>query len=728
MKLKIKGFNRPIIIIIIIIIGLGCALVVKNFLSGTSAYIDNSVQESLQEMLHTLSSPYLAKIDRVEKDLFHIDKIISAASPSRACRMEDLESALDILEDTENASEIAFLDKNCRYITTDGKSGLLDVTLDIVSLFGEGKPMVRFLNWRGGQNRYIIAVPVKDFSIGGHTFSAIIAMFEPETMNEILSTGTFSDKATIMVLDNTGIVVFSNKADVDVTGNHLSVVTAEGDFTHEQTDAIKKDFVTGRNGSLIIDRNGVETFFCYSATTTEQNIVMEVPADIARSSLTQYGSMVSRTILTLSAALSIILLLFVGLFLLNSRNRAIADEANKGRSKLEAANKKLNIAREEAEQASKAKSMFLSNMSHDIRTPMNAIIGYTGLALNHLDDQKHLKDYLTKINQSSNHLLSLINDVLDMSRIESGKTTIDEEKENLIDIMNTISGMSASDAERKAINFTMDCSGIRNENIYCDRLHLNQILLNLISNAIKYTPEGGRVMVSVTQGESKGPDADTYIFKVKDNGIGMSKEFLETVFEPFSRERNSTKSGIQGTGLGMSITKNLVDMMGGDIVVESEKDKGTEITVTLHFTIDRDAVLKGEDQPVEFDFTGRRVLLVEDNELNREIATMILEEAGFKVDEADDGTVALEKIKAASEGDYDVILMDIQMPLMNGYEATRQIRALDTEISRIPIVAMTANSFEEDRKAALDAGMDEHVGKPIDIDRLKEALNKVLAK
>lgn len=398
--------------------------------------------------------------------------------------------------------------------------------------------------------------------------------------------------------------------------------------------------------------------------------------------------------------------------------------------------KRLEEALSLAQSANIAKTTFLNNMSHDIRTPMNAIIGYTGLAISHIDDSDLVKNYLSKIKKSSGHLLSLINDVLDMSRIESGKINIEEKSEDLTDIIATLTDIVYADINSKQQNFAVDTADIADKFIMCDRLRLNQVLLNILSNAIKYTAPGGNISMRIAELSVSPSGYATYEFRIRDNGIGMDQDFQKAIFEPFTRAKSSTLSGIQGTGLGMAITKNLVDMMGGSIKVASELGKGTEIVATFDFKLasqleenklDAGAVCR-EDRPESetFDLTGRKILLVEDNELNREIATMILEEYGCNVTPAEDGNVAVRIMSEAREGDFDLVLMDVQMPTIDGYEATRRIRALGTGISRIPIIAMTANAFEEDRRAALDAGMDDHIAKPIDIGNLKQVLSKFI--
>ena len=528
-------------------------------------------------------------------------------------------------------------------------------------------------------------------------------------------------------------------------------------------------------------------------------------------------------------------------------------------------NQALSDAVAAAETANRAKSTFLSNMSHDIRTPMNAIIGFTTLALSNIDDKERVKDYLAKTLASSNHLLSLINDVLDMSRIESGKIHLEEVEVNLSDVLHDLKTIVSGQIYAKQLELYMDATDVTDEDVYCDKTRLNQILLNLLSNAIKFTPAGGTVSVRVRQLAGKVHGCGQYEFRIKDNGIGMSEEFAKKIFEPFERERTSTVSRIQGTGLGMAITKNIVDMMGGTIEVQTAQGKGSEFIICLpmrtqdeHRPVEKITELEGlkalvvdddfntcdsvtkmlvkvgmraewtlsgkeavlrarqsiemsdvyhayiidwrlpdmngievtrqirslhDNTPIiiltaydwsdieveakaagvtafcskpmflsdlretlmsalgqkqtdaaqellpqkDADFKGRQILLVEDNELNREIAQEILREYGFRVDPAENGAVAVEKVSTAAPGSYDLVLMDVQMPVMDGYTATRQIRALENPaLAGVPILAMTANAFDEDRRRAMESGMNGFLSKPIVIGDLVQELHKIL--
>ena len=569
-----------------------------------------------------------------------------------------------------------------------------------------------------------------------------------------------------------------------------------------------------------------------------------------------------KVMLISSIAVAVVLLTI--LMLLQKARKAEA-AARKAASDTQELNAKLQVAVEKAESANRAKSTFLSNMSHDIRTPMNAIIGFTTLALSNIDDTDRVKDYLAKTLASSNHLLSLINDVLDMSRIESGKIHLEEVEVNLSDVLHDLKTIVSGQVYAKQLELYMDAMDVTDEDVYCDKTRLNQILLNLLSNAIKFTPAGGTVSVRVRQLAGQVCGCGQYEFRIKDNGIGMSPEFAKKIFEPFERERTSTVSRIQGTGLGMAITKNIVDMMGGTIEVQTAQGKGSEFIIRVPLRVQaehrpvekiteleglkalvvdddfntcdsvtkmlvkvgmraewtlsgKEAVLRARqsiemsdvyhayiidwrlpdmngievtrqirslnddtpiiiltaydwsdieveakaagvtafcskpmflsdlretlmsalgqkltDAPQELlpeknaDFKDKHILLVEDNELNREIAQEILREYGFQVDTAENGEVAVEKVSTAAPGSYDLVLMDVQMPVMDGYTATRKIRALDDPArAKLPILAMTANAFDEDRRNALESGMNGFLSKPIVIGDLMQELHKIL--
>lgn len=386
----------------------------------------------------------------------------------------------------------------------------------------------------------------------------------------------------------------------------------------------------------------------------------------------------------------------------------------------------LERARDEAEKGNKAKSDFLSSMSHDIRTPMNAIIGYTNIAKEKINEPETVRESLNKISSSSQYLLSLINDVLDMSKIESGKLQINEGECDLRIIFERIADITRSQASKKQLKISFDTEAIEHPYVIGDELRLEQVLINITSNAVKYTPEGGSIFISAREKEGAG-DVNKYEFKVRDTGIGMSEDYLPHIFESFSRETTSTINSVQGTGLGMAITSRLISLMGGTISVESAPGEGSEFTVTLNLKA-IDKVEEGKavqiDEQIDLDLDGKRILLVEDNDINAEIATLVLSNYGLKVDRAVNGQEGVDRIDKEGEGYYDAVLMDIQMPVMNGYEATRTIRNLTGEYTEtIPIIAMSANAYEEDIREAFDSGMNGHIAKPFDPQNLANELN-----
>ncbi len=394
--------------------------------------------------------------------------------------------------------------------------------------------------------------------------------------------------------------------------------------------------------------------------------------------------------------------------------------------------KVLEKALEEAEYANKAKTAFLNSVSHDIRTPMNAIVGFTGLAITHIDEKEQVVDYLHKIKTSSEHLLALINDVLEMSRIESGKLKIEPVPMCLPDLIQELETITSANVLEKKIHLQVDVTELSTRWIMADKLRLTQCLLNILSNAVKFTKQDGYICLKVKQVKQASEGKVCIEFLIKDTGIGMSRKFTKHIFEPFAREETATISGIPGTGLGMSITKNIVDAMGGKITVDSVVGKGSEFRVLIIFEVcdDKDEAVEEDTRALlqsTQDYGNKRILLAEDNHMNQEIAIAIIKDLGIMIDVVDDGLQAMERIKEVDAEYYDLILMDIQMPKMNGCEATRQIRRLKKEgASSIPIVAMTANAFEEDRQRAMTAGMNDFLTKPIDVDELQRIFTKYL--
>ncbi len=430
---------------------------------------------------------------------------------------------------------------------------------------------------------------------------------------------------------------------------------------------------------------------------------------------------------------TIILYVFSLVITMVIRLKSAKRQENNHKAELEKKNADLTEAVAVAEAANRSKRVFLFNMSHDIRTPMNAIIGFTNLAKQNIDDREKVGDYLEKIMLSSNHLLSLINDILDMSRIENGKVTIETIPVCITDQMQLVKDVVHSDIESKNLTYVEKKVDLEDVYVYADALHVNRVLINILSNAVKFTPKGGTITYTMRERKENREGYAYYDFIIEDTGIGMSKDFTEHIFEQFAREKTSTVSHTQGTGLGMSITKSLVDLMGGDITVESELGRGSVFTVTLEFRLTTSDMVHANasalEAPQDLELSGRRVLVAEDNDLNMEIAVALIENMGISVDTARDGSEALDMVKSQPPKRYDLILMDIQMPMMSGYEAARAIRALEDPVKAgIPIIAMTANAFEEDKATAYAAGMNAHIAKPLDVSILAQTILRELRK
>ena len=570
----------------------------------------------------------------------------------------------------------------------------------------------------GKQEKLVIGIKLSPFTVEGKKFEYIVCYYDIDSLSKELKIDSYNGLGYSSVIDLEGYYLVSvNRETSHLERDNFYSILEKAELEDGMTVEKIRDKILNKEVFSVQYTLEDEERIMLSTPMETMNwyFVMSVPLSVFEAQISNLLKMVTALVILIIVAIAIVVLL---MFTNRSQKNLVNFEVQH-RNELEEA---LALA----EQANKAKTTFLNNMSHDIRTPMNAIIGFTNLATKYIDDKEKVQDYLEKIGQSSNHLLSLINDVLDMSRIESGKVHIEEKEENIIEILDGIKNIVQADIQTKQLNFNIEKIDINDENVFCDKLRVNQILINLISNAIKFTNAGGTINVIVTEKKASKKGHAIYEFRVKDTGIGISKEFLEEIFEPFTRERTSTVSGIQGTGLGMSITKNLVDMMDGKITVKSEVGKGTEFVVKLEFKIQKEST-KTEEVKEKVDFNGKRILLVEDNLMNREIATEYLQDFGFLVENAENGKEACDILENADPEHFDLVLMDIQMPVMNGFEATQKIRSFkDKKIANIPIIAMTANAFEEDRKAAETAGMNGHLSKPIDVEKLSDTLKKIL--
>lgn len=476
----------------------------------------------------------------------------------------------------------------------------------------------------------------------------------------------------------------------------------------------KKDIYTGEK--IIIDKSKG----CSDADSME--VTCSVPNDTWYFDIAPKNGWLSKPQMTFGFFVALFLALLAAIGFWQFRVRRYKDERHA--QELEKAVKK-------AEMANEAKTRFLFNMSHDIRTPMNAIIGFSDLLEKHIDDKERVADYISKIKSSSSFLLSLINYVLEMSRIESGKATLKIEAGDFQELEDSLTAVFEADIQKKHLHYTCDVQ-VGHYYVFWDSTKVREVLLNIISNSIKYTPDGGHISVNIMENPSDSKSVTSYKFIIEDTGIGMSEEYLPHIFEEFTRERTSTESQVIGTGLGLPIVKSLIKLMNGSIHVESKVGKGTRTTILLSFPIaTKEEFEKSQKQTEEKFIEGlknRRLLIAEDNDLNAEIAVTLLEESGYKVERVADGIECISALQEKPAGYYDAILMDIQMPNMNGYKTTEAIRHLENEKANIPIIAMTANAFDEDKQQALDVGMNAHIAKPIDTGILFETLERILRK
>jgi len=776
---------------------------------------------------------------------------------------DDTEGLVQEIVDCENLFDclrMTLVSDDAFYVNSMGESGQ-----DEAMLVGckEGKKMFTYrienpdAELEGWAEELRMGVQIDPITVEGITYTYLTARLSIDAIESDLKIDSYNGLGYSSVIDSDGSYIVNSFRDQFPDNNNF--------FTSLNRGTLPKEYPIERIRELISNLEGFS--FEYTREGGEQCVIVFDPMPkiqwffitVVPRSVFEQQSMALISIFAIITSILMAVVIWSAMLLVRRRaKRLLAEQKHRA---------ELADALALAEQANRAKTTFLNNMSHDIRTPMNAIIGFTALASTHIDNKERVLDYLSKIGQSSNHLLSLINDILDMSRIESGKVNITEKPENLAEILHSLRDITQTDVHSRQLEFFIDTVDVMDENIYCDRLRLNQILLNILSNAMKFTPPGGTVSMRITERAISRSGYASYEFCIKDTGIGMSPEFVKTIFEPFTRERSSTVSSIQGTGLGMAITKTIVDMMGGTIEVHSEEGKGSEFIVTLDLRLreeqreaprierlvglrglvvdddintcqsvaqmlrqigmrsewtmyGREAVVRteealklgdqfhvyiidwlmpdlngietvrrirqvvGDNAPIiilsaydwsdieeearkagvtdfvskplflsdlhrvllkacgdlmeepapepllslDTDFQGRRVLLVEDNELNKEIAEELLYQKGFLVETAENGQEAVDAVQDRQPGWFDLVLMDVQMPVMDGYEATRRIRALPDPVrAHVPIIAMTANAFDEDRQAAAEANMDGHVSKPIDIPVLLKILRDVLA-
>ena len=650
----------------------------------------------------------------------------------------------------ESESTLIFLQENGKAITTDGTKLRVDMPskllLDLRNGYNIGKLVSLDYNQKK-KDGYLVAIPCQEYTIKGETYTAIGTLYDHSKLDSMLSVKSYNGNAYLFMLDNDGNITYTNQKEDKFFRNYFLLKHLKGDqaITEEEADSLQKK-LDGREQGVELVESDKPYYLGYCPIENNNTmLICIVEKSVVDNVLRDYQkTIVFETILMAG----FILLLFAGLFYSISR-RSLAEQKaeyekrnneiqTQAMKEMEESNKKLKKAKnittealQTAENANKAKTDFLSNMSHDIRTPMNAIIGMTSLIRHDAGNKAKVIEYADKIDISSQHLLGIINNVLDMSKIEAGKTVFKYTDFSILDFITELNTIFHSQIDEKNQTLTIIKENIRHEWVNGDQVHLMQIFSNLVSNAVKYTQEGGKIQFLVEECETKSSVYAKYCFLVSDNGMGMSADFKDTIFDAFTRAESSMTNKIQGTGLGMAITKNLVEAMGGTIDVESELGQGScfEVLIDLRIAEDRfvsSAEQAEKDEPAGNVLKGMRFLCAEDNELNAEILMELLKIEGAECTICENGKRVLEAFEQSAPGDYDMILMDVQMPVMNGYEATKAIRRSSHELAKtIPIIAMTANAFSEDIQHSLAAGMNAHVSKPVEMKVLEKTIRSI---
>ena len=744
-KTKRKKMIVPLFFLILIFLNL---IFVKLLLNRMNSYIAENGKSSMGAVVEQIQQTYDLQVNGYYSRLHMLEDFLT----QEGVRSIELDRNKKFFEawQKESESTLIFLQENGKAITTDGTKLRVDMPskclLDLRNGYNIGKLVTLDYNQKK-KDGYLVAIPCQEYTIKGETYTAIGTLYDHSKLDSMLSVKSYNGNAYLFMLDNDGNITYTNQKEDKFFRNYFLLKHLKGDqaITEEEADSLQKK-LDGREQGVELVESDKPYYLGYCPIENNNTmLICIVEKSVVDNVLRDYQkTIVFETILMAG----FILLLFAGLFYSISR-RSLAEQKaeyekrnneiqTQAMKEMEESNKKLKKAKnittealQTAENANKAKTDFLSNMSHDIRTPMNAIIGMTSLIRHDAGNKAKVIEYADKIDISSQHLLGIINDVLDMSKIEAGKTVFKYTDFSILDFITELNTIFHSQIDEKNQTLTIIKENIRHEWVNGDQVHLMQIFSNLVSNAVKYTQEGGKIQFLVEECETKSSVYAKYRFLVSDNGMGMSADFKDTIFDAFTRAESSMTNKIQGTGLGMAITKNLVEAMGGTIDVESELGQGScfEVLIDLRIAEDRfvsSAEQAEKDEPAGNVLKEMRFLCAEDNELNAEILMELLKIEGAECTICENGKRVLEAFEQSAPGDYDMILMDVQMPVMNGYEATKAIRRSSHELAKtIPIIAMTANAFSEDIQHSLAAGMNAHVSKPVEMKVLEKTIRSI---
>ena len=742
---KRKKIIVPLFFLILILLSL---IFVKLLLNRMNSYIAENGKSSMGAVVEQIQQTYDLQVNGYYSQL-HLLEDSLIQEEVRSIELDRNKKFFEAWQ-KESESTLIFLQENGKAITTDGTKLRVDMPskllLDLRNGYNIGKLVSLDYNQKK-KDGYLVAIPCQEYTINGETYTAIGTLYDHSKLDSMLSVKSYNGNAYLFMLDNDGNITYTNQKEDKFFRNYFLLKHLKGDqaITEEEADSLQKK-LDGREQGVELLGSDKPYYLGYCPIENNNTmLICIVEKSVVDNVLRDYQkTIVFETILMAG----FILLLFAGLFYSISR-RSLAEQKaeyekrnneiqTQAMKDMEESNKKLKKAKDittealqTAENANKAKTDFLSNMSHDIRTPMNAIIGMTSLIRHDAGNKAKVIEYADKIDISSQHLLGIINNVLDMSKIEAGKTVFKYTDFSILDFITELNTIFHSQIDEKNQTLTIIKENIRHEWVNGDQVHLMQIFSNLVSNAVKYTQEGGKIQFLVEECETKSSVYAKYRFLVSDNGMGMSADFKDTIFDAFTRAESSMTNKIQGTGLGMAITKNLVEAMGGTIDVESELGQGScfEVLIDLRIAEDRKVVLTAQeeiDEPDSNTLKGMRFLCAEDNELNAEILMELLKIEGAECIICENGERVLEAFEQSAPGYYDMILMDVQMPVMNGYDATRAIRRSTHELAKtIPIIAMTANAFSEDIQYSLAAGMNAHISKPVDMKTLEKTIRRI---
>ena len=742
---KRKKIIVPLFFLILIFLSL---IFVKLLLNRMNSYIAENGKSNMGAVVEQIQQTYDLQVNGYYSQL-HLLEDSLIQEEVRSIELDRNKKFFEAWQ-KESESTLIFLQENGKAITTDGTKLRVDMPseflLDLRNGYNIGKLVSLDYNQKK-KDGFLVAIPCQEYTINGETYTAIGTLYDHSKLDSMLSVKSYNGNAYLFMLDNDGNITYTNQKEDKFFRNYFLLKHLKGDqaITEEEADSLQKK-LDGREQGVELLGSDKPYYLGYCPIENNNTmLICIVEKSVVDNVLRDYQkTIVFETILMAG----FILLLFAGLFCSISR-RSLAEQKaeyekrnneiqTQAMKEMEESNKKLKKAKDittealqTAENANKAKTDFLSNMSHDIRTPMNAIIGMTSLIRHDAGNKAKVIEYADKIDISSQHLLGIINDVLDMSKIEAGKTVFKYTDFSILDFITELNTIFHSQIDEKNQTLTIIKENIRHEWVNGDQVHLMQIFSNLVSNAVKYTQEGGKIQFLVEECETKSSVYAKYRFLVSDNGMGMSADFKDTIFDAFTRAESSMTNKIQGTGLGMAITKNLVEAMGGTIDVESELGQGScfEVLIDLRIAEDRfvsSAEQAEKDEPAGNVLKEMRFLCAEDNELNAEILMELLKIEGAECTICENGKRVLEAFEQSAPGDYDMILMDVQMPVMNGYEATKAIRRSSHELAKtIPIIAMTANAFSEDIQHSLAAGMNAHVSKPVEMKVLEKTIRSI---